>query len=79
VAFLSACITISPGLKATIDGKTAATLIMDTGDRTALTVFNHYAESAPASKTATHYLIPALPAMALAGQSMPVRSRFKAD
>lgn len=33
-----------PKLKATIDGK-PATLIMDTGDRTALTVFNHYAES----------------------------------
>jgi predicted aspartyl protease len=33
-----------PKLKTTIDGK-PATLIMDTGDRTALTVFNHYAES----------------------------------
>ncbi len=33
-----------PKLETTIDGK-SATLIMDTGDRTALTVFNHYAES----------------------------------
>lgn len=33
-----------PRIKAAIDGK-PATLIMDTGDRTALTVFNHYAES----------------------------------
>lgn len=32
-----------PKLKVTIDGK-PATVIMDTGDRTALTVFNHYAE-----------------------------------
>jgi predicted aspartyl protease len=38
-----------PKLKTTIDGK-SATLIMDTGDRTTLTVFNHYAESSGIKK-----------------------------